>query len=97
MQIRWLVIASAVIGVIAIDPALAGPRKAKPAKTAKPVCIDQPYQFSFDRLFFGTKPEPNYCSPPVFEYGQYIGQDPDPNIRAYLSKDPATGYSSDFY
>jgi hypothetical protein len=89
MQLRWLVIASAVIGVIATDPALARPRK------AKPVCVDRPYEFSIDRLFFGPKPRPNYCSPPVYSYGRYVGQDPDRNIRAYMLRDPASGYSGE--
>ena len=92
MQLRWLVIASAVIGVIATDPALARPRK---AKSLKPVCIDCPTTFSFEKLIFGPRPDPNYCAPPVYSYGSYVGQDPDRNIRAYMLRDPASGYSGE--
>lgn len=87
MQLRWLVAVTAVIGFISMDPALARPRK------AKPVCVDPPQTFSLGKLIFGTKPQPNGCSPAVYQYGQFIGQDPDPNIRAYMLKDPSTGYS----
>jgi hypothetical protein len=35
------------------------------------------------------------CAPPVYQYGRYIGQDPDPFIRFQLNRDPGTGYISD--
>jgi hypothetical protein len=41
-----------------------------------------------------TGPQPNGCAPPVYAYGKYVGQDPDPNIRLQLLRDPATGYSA---
>ncbi len=45
--------------------------------------------------FFGIAgPQPNGCAPPVFEYGHYIGQDPDPNIRFQLMREPDTGYTA---
>jgi hypothetical protein len=34
-----------------------------------------------------------HAPPPVYQYGQYIGQDPDANIRAYMKKDVWTGYA----
>lgn len=93
MKIRWLVVAAAALSVIAADSALAKPRK---AKRIQPACIDRPATFSWDFLLLGTRdPQPNNCAPPVYQYGRYIGQDPDRNIRAYMRRDPATGYSGD--
>lgn len=94
MKVRWLVVAAAAVSVIAADSALAKPRKARMAKP--PACIDQPATFSWDFLLPGTRnPQPNNCAPPVYQYGRYIGQDPDRNIRAYMRRDPATGYSGE--
>ena len=45
---------------------------------------------------FNPAPQPNGCAPPVYAYGRYIGQDPDPFIRLQLKRDPATGYSGEF-
>ncbi|MFN3656483.1 MAG: hypothetical protein ACK4UO_04405 [Pseudolabrys sp.] len=88
MKTLWLVLAALVLAVAA-DPALAAKKKKAP-----PRCVDQPYQFSWSFLWSTTEPQPNNCSPPVYEYGRYIGQDPDPNIRYQLRRDPATGYNS---
>ncbi len=87
MKIRWLVIALAGLSVIAVDAASAKPRKV----TGK--CVDRPYQFSFEHLIFGQRPQPNGCAPAVAPYGEYVGQDPDLNIRAYMMRDPGSGYS----
>jgi hypothetical protein len=45
---------------------------------------------------FGVRPEPhpNGCAPAVYQYGKYVGQDPDAGIRQQLLRDPATGYSA---
>jgi len=91
MNMRWLVLAGvgiAGLGLIAADPALARSRH----KT-KPVCIDQPAPFSWNRLFFGGPPQPNGCAPAVYDNGQYVGQDPDINIRSQLQRFPTTGYT----
>ncbi|HEX3442534.1 MAG TPA: hypothetical protein VHT93_19515 [Pseudolabrys sp.] len=90
MKIGWLVIALAGLGLIAADPALA---RAKKKVHVAPQCVDRPEQFSLGGLFFNPKPQPNGCAPPVYQYGQYIGQDPDANIRAYMKKDVWTGYA----
>lgn len=92
MKVRWLVIAIAAVSVIAADAAVAKPRK---AKLAKPVCIDRPSTFSLEGLLFNPRPQPNNCAPPVYTYGNYVGQDPDLNIRAYMRRDPSSGYSGD--
>lgn len=90
MKLSWLIIVSAIVGIVAADPALARVRS-----KAKPQCIDRPVQFSLERLIFGPAPQPNGCAPPVYEFGRYIGQDPDPNIRFQLMRDPTTGYAYD--
>jgi hypothetical protein len=57
-------------------------------------CVDRPQEFSWNFLIPGQRaPQPNGCSPPVYNYGRFIGQDPDPNIRLQLRRDPATGYA----
>jgi hypothetical protein len=94
MKVRWLVLAIVAVGVIAAEPALA---RAK--HRAKARCADQQVPFSWDGLGrylllpTDRAPKPNFCSPPVYNYGKFVGQDPDPNIRFQLNRDPATGYS----
>ena len=88
MKIRWGVIALTVVGVIAADPALARSRH-----KAKPRCVDRPLQISLAGILLNQRPVPNGCAPQVYAYGQYVGQDPDPNIRFQLLRDPATGYA----
>jgi hypothetical protein len=90
MKFRWIMVAVAIAGVIAAEPALA---RAK--HKAQRQCVDRTHQFSWNFLLPGApSPVPNGCSPPVFAYGKFIGQDPDPNIRHQLLRDPATGYSA---
>lgn len=94
MKVRWLIVAVAALGVVAADAAVAKPRKAKVPRAA--ACVDQARPFSWDFLLPGNHgPQPNGCAPPVYQYGRYIGQDPDPNIRLQLMRDPGTGYSGD--
>lgn len=93
MKFRWLVtaclgLACVGAGILAVDPVLARARH-----KVRPHCVDRPYQFSIERFLFAPKPLPNGCAPPVFENGEYIGQDPDPNIRFQLFRDPDTGYT----
>jgi hypothetical protein len=92
MKIGWLAVAFAAGALVAGDPALARPRH-KPARP--PHCADRPVEFSWLGVLLNTRPEANGCAPAVYQYGQYIGQDPDPNIRFQLLRDPATGYGSD--
>jgi hypothetical protein len=90
MKFGWLVVALAGLGVIASDPALARP---KHKGAVPPQCVDQPATFSIKGLFLNPKPKPNGCSPAVYQYGQYVGQDPDLNVRSYMMRDPFTGYA----
>jgi hypothetical protein len=88
MKIRLAVASAVVLSMIAASPALAR------AKKARAQCDDRPQQFSWNFLLPGQPaPRPNGCSPPVHNYGRFIGQDPDPNIRLQLKRDPGTGYA----
>jgi hypothetical protein len=93
MKFKWIAMAGAALvaglALVAVDPALAAPKKKKIARQ----CIDQPQTFTWGGIFTNPRPVPNGCSPPVYAYGKYVGQDPDPNIRAQLLRDPQTGYS----
>jgi hypothetical protein len=57
-------------------------------------CVDRPADFGLLGFIFNPQPGPNWCSPPVYQYGQYVGQDPDPFIRQQLMRDPDTGYTA---
>lgn len=60
-------------------------------------CVDRPYQFSWSFLWStGNQPRANGCAPAVYQSGRYIGQDPDPNVRLQLMRDPAEGDLSFF-
>ncbi len=90
MKFTWFAIALAALSVATASSASA---RAKHRTLHQTQCIDQPYQVSWDFLLPGqSAPQPNGCSPPVYQYNRYIGQDPDPNIRFQLQRDPATGY-----
>ena len=91
MKFVWLVIATAALAVIAAAPAAARVKHHR----VPPRCADGPYEFSLFGFLTNPRPEPNGCAPPVYQYGQYVGQDPDANIRFQLRRDPATGYSTD--
>lgn len=92
MKLGWAVVLAFVLGVIACDPALARARH-----KARPFCDPRPTEFSWYGFWFNPRPQPNGCSPPVYAYGEFVGQDPDARIRSQLARDPATGYSYDLY
>ncbi len=87
MKIKWIVIVIAALGVIASDPALARAKH----KTYRR-CAPEPWDTSLTGWLFNPRPQPNGCAPPVYAYGRYVGQDPDPFIRQQLNRDPRTGY-----
>jgi hypothetical protein len=93
MKTGWLAVALAAAAFVAADPALARPRKARP-HAPPPQCADRPVEFSWLGILTNEKPTPNGCAPAVHEFGYYIGQDPDPNIRFQLQRQPQTGYES---
>ncbi len=92
MNVRWLMLGIAglglALGTIAADPAQARARHKVPAGCV----VNRPLPFSWERFFSNGPPRPNGCAPAVIEHGVYIGQDPDPNIRAQLRRDPRTGF-----
>ena len=49
-------------------------------------------QLSWGFLTSGAAPQWNGCSPPIYDNGTFVGQDPDPNVRATLRRDPDEGY-----
>jgi hypothetical protein len=91
MSFRWLVVVLAGLALIAGDAALA-----KSRHKMRYHCYDRPAQFSFWGIWANPAPQPNGCAPPVYAYGRYVGQDPDPFIRQQLKRDPVSGYGSDF-
>ncbi len=101
MKLTWLVIAIAGLTLVAADQAAARAKHHRHYRHRAHYahCVDRPKPFSWGFLLPGgaPAPEPNGCAPPVHEYGRYVGQDPDANIRFQLRRDPATGYSGDLY
>ena len=90
MKIGWLAVAIAAVALVAADPALARKRHKPRAATAmrrralsvhlgRPVVQRPP---ATERLRAGG----------AINTDEYIGQDPDPNIRFQLQRDPTTGY-----
>jgi hypothetical protein len=96
MKFVWLVIAIAALALAAADTASARAKHHR-HRAYRAHCSDQAVRFSWDSLLpgGGRAPAPNGCAPPVYQYGRFVGQDPDPNIRFQLRRDPATGYTSD--
>jgi len=95
MKLRAIIatgmVLAAGLSFVAADPALA---RAK--HKAQRQCIDRPQEFSWERLLLSPAPQPNGCAPAVYARGRFVGQDPDPNIRFQLHRDPDTGYYSDY-
>jgi hypothetical protein len=92
MKRGWMVLAVAALvagtGVIAADPALA-----RSKHRAQRHCVDRPTAFTWGGVITNRAPHANGCAPAVYEYGRYVGQDPDPFIRQQLRRDPQSGYS----
>lgn len=98
MTFRWLLIvgaglALAGLGLAGIGLAAADQAQARSRHQARSQCVDRPQHFFLEGILLNRKPGPNGCAPPVFAYGEYIGQDPDPNLRHQLRRDPETGYA----
>ena len=92
MNLRWLMIGIAglsMAGLVATEPASARSRHKTPA-----ACVDRPAPLSWQGIFFNGKPRPNGCAPAVFQGSDYVGQDPDANIRLQLRRDPNSGYTA---
>ena len=81
------IVLAAGLSLVAADPALARVRH----KVARH-CDQTANGPSLYGFFFNPAPKPNGCPPPVYAYGRYVGQDPDPYIRQQLNRNPQTGY-----
>jgi hypothetical protein len=91
MKVSWIAVAAvslaAGLSLAAADPAFARVKH----KVARH-CGQTAGEPSLYGFFFNPAPRPNGCAPPVYAYGRYVGQDPDPYIRQQLNRDPQTGY-----
>jgi hypothetical protein len=92
MKFSRFVVALAAIAVLAVTAGSSGARVKR--HHYKPQCSDRPAHLSLYGIWANPGPQPNGCAQPVYQYGEYVGQDPDPNIRFQLSRDPASGYTS---
>jgi hypothetical protein len=79
------IIAAAILA-IAVTPALAQ----KPRHHAPAHCVGGRQPFTLVEMLFSTGPAPqaNGCAPAVYEGGRFVGQDPDPNVRLELRRNP---------
>ena len=94
-----LVVAGSLTGlaVIAAGPALAQVKhhsKHASVHVGQRQCVDRQSDVSLGDWLFASRPAPqwNGCSPPVYSGGYFVGQDPDPNVRQTLRRDPEEGY-----
>jgi len=92
MKFGWMVVALAgLVGGLA--PIGADPAWARTKHKAHTACIERQQTFTWGGIITNGPPQPNGCAPTVYEFGRYIGQDPDPFIRLQLMRDPRTGYT----
>jgi len=90
MKFGWIVLVAAALALAAADSAEAAKKKPRSR------CVDQPHPASWGFLLPGGGnyvPRANGCSPAVYGFGRYLGQDPDPFIRQQLLRDPSTSYT----
>ena len=83
------------LAVTAADPAAARvrhhPAKRHVAHLTR--CQDRVERSSWSFLAWDAPaPQWNGCAPPVYYNGDFVGQDPDLNVRATLRRDPDEGY-----
>jgi hypothetical protein len=78
----WKTLIAALALAMVASPALAK----KPRQQVSVGCVDNwPRRSLSEILFsFGQEPRANGCAPAVHDHGQFIGQDPDPNVRLQL-------------
>jgi len=85
-------VVAAVLGVTATDPAFARAKHTRHPKVVHRCASQAQHDVTLFGIFFNPAPQPNGCAPPVYAYGRYEGQDPDPYIRQQIKRDPMTGY-----
>ena len=98
MKFRWIAVALAGAVLASAGPADAvGPKHKKHWKYyTRQYCREPVVQApSIGDWLFGLRPKPewNGCAPPVYRHGEFVGQDPDFNVRATLNRDPSQGYT----
>jgi hypothetical protein len=91
MNFKWIAIAA--VALVAGSAVIAQPAVARAKKKIARTCINRPQTFSWPSIIFDPAPRPNGCAPAVYQYGRYVGQDPDPFIRQQLMRDPESGYT----
>ena len=96
MKTKWIVLAAMLTASLAAAASGAASAKAKRHHAAKAAhCVDGSATFSWDFIWtLRPDPQPNGCAPPVYDAGRYLGQDPDPNIRHQLRRDPEEYYTT---
>lgn len=93
MKVSWIAVAIAAVSLAAgLSLAAPDPALARVKHKAVRHCGQTANDPSVYGFFFNPAPQPNGCAPPVYAYGRYVGQDPDPYIRQQLNRDPQTGY-----
>jgi hypothetical protein len=92
MKFGLVAIALAATLVALTGPAGAEKKHHGKRHVAAAACDDRPTRFDLDFLWSeGNVPRANGCAPAVYQNGKFIGQDPDPNVRLELSRNPAEG------
>lgn len=89
MKFGWIFLVVAALALAAAGNAEAARKKPRPR------CVDQPRSAGWVLLpgSYNYVPAANGCSPAVYGFGRYLGQDPDPFIRQQLLRDPSTSYT----
>ncbi len=74
------------LATVALAAVVASPALAQTTRRAPPV---QQYPSQFDQTYGRSESQPRSGNPSydVYENGQYLGTDPDPNVRLELRRD----------
>jgi hypothetical protein len=92
MKSGLVAIALAATLVALTGPAEAAKKHHGKRAAAALACDERPTRFDWDFIWSeGNVPRANGCAPAVYQNGKFIGQDPDPNVRLELSRNPAEG------
>lgn len=91
MKRSWIVLG--VVGAVAASGMFADEALARTKHRRAYACVERPTSFTWGGIITNRAPQPNGCAQPVYQFGRYVGQDPDPFIRQQLRRDPQSGYS----
>jgi hypothetical protein len=82
-------VVAAIVLSLAAAPALAKKPWHRAPDPAQACTDNWPSRSLLETLFSnGPAPQANGCSPAVYNGSEYVGQDPDPNVRLQLRRDP---------